>query len=277
MCAAGRCQVAEVRRLRADLVEHLQIHIHAGLVGDGQQVQNRIGRTSQRHVASQGVTDGLRIDDVSRLHILLHQIHDGHAGVLCQHDSSAGDRRDGTVARKTNADGFAEAVHAVGGIHAGAGAATRAHVLFECTEAFIIDEAGFAGTNSFEHLRKGGLLTVNEATHHRSAGADDGWDVDAAGCHDHARYDFITVRNQYQSVELVSLRHGLHAIRNQLTAWQRILHSFVTHGDTIAYANGRDHNRGSSGHTDTCFYRLGNLVQMHMARYDFTVSGNDAD
>ena len=61
----GRGQMAEVGGLGTDLVEDLQIQRHARLMGDGQQVQHRVGGAAQGHVAGQGVADGALVDDLA--------------------------------------------------------------------------------------------------------------------------------------------------------------------------------------------------------------------
>ena len=63
---ACRCQMAQVGGLGADLVEQLQVDGHTGLVGDGQQVQHRVGGAAQRHITGQCVADGALVDDLAR-------------------------------------------------------------------------------------------------------------------------------------------------------------------------------------------------------------------
>ena len=46
---AVRLHVGDVRDTRADPVEVVELELHAGLVGDGEQVQHRVGRPAERH------------------------------------------------------------------------------------------------------------------------------------------------------------------------------------------------------------------------------------
>src|SRR5262249_27867361 len=87
----GACgsQVAEIWNLCAHLVKQLQIHRHSRLVGDGQQMENAVGGAAQSHVAGEGVSDRLFIDDVPGFNILFNQVHDSHSRVLCKLDTAA--------------------------------------------------------------------------------------------------------------------------------------------------------------------------------------------
>ena len=119
----GRGQMAQVGGLGADLIEQLQVDGHTGLISDGQQVQHGVGGAAQRHIAGQSVADGALVDDLACGDALLDHIHDGHTGVLCQLQTLGVDGRNGAVAGQCDADGLAQAVHAVGCVHAGAAAA----------------------------------------------------------------------------------------------------------------------------------------------------------
>ena len=274
---ACRCQVAQVRGLAAELVEDLHVQLDTGLVRDREQVQYGVGGAAQRHVACQRVTDGLLVDDLTGSDVLLNQIHDCHAGVLRQHDAVAVDSRDCAVTGQSDSKRLAEAVHAVRGVHAAAGSAARAYVLLELQQAFIVDDAGLPRAYRLEHLGKRSLLPANKTAHHRSTGADDCRNVQTQRAHEHSRYDLIAVRYQYESVELVRLRHGFHTVRDQFAAGERILHPDMTHRDAVTDTDRRNHDRGSTGHSDAGLDCLGDLIQMHMAWYDLTVRGNHAD
>ena len=120
----GACggQMAEVGGPGTDLIEELQVDGHTSLVGNGQQMQDGIGGAAQRHIAGQCVADGALVDDLAGGDALVDHVHNGHTGVLCQLQALGVDCRNGAVAGQGNADGLAQAVHAVGGVHAGAAA-----------------------------------------------------------------------------------------------------------------------------------------------------------
>ena len=187
----------------ADLVEELQVHRHTGLVGNGQQVEDGVGGAAQRHIAGQCVADGALVDDLAGGDALFDHLHDGHAGVLGQLQALGVDGRDGAVAGQGNADGLAQAVHAVGGVHTRAGTAAGTAVAGAVFQLFVVDEACFIGTHRLEHLGEADLLAAVGTGQHGAAGADHGGHIHADGCHDHAGHDLIAVGHQHQAVQLV--------------------------------------------------------------------------
>ena len=56
--------VGHVRHPGRHLVEVVQLQVDPGLVGDGQQVQDGVGRTAQRHDHGDGVLERLLGHDV---------------------------------------------------------------------------------------------------------------------------------------------------------------------------------------------------------------------
>src|SRR5699024_3283605 len=138
--------------LGADRVDGGQVHGNARLVGDGQQVQHTVGAAAQGHVGGQGVFKGGGGEDIPGAEVLLHQLHHLHARVLCQLGAGGVDRRDGSVAGQRHADGLAQAVHAVGGVHARAAAAAGAGVLGEIVQGGIVDHARLVAAHRLEHL-----------------------------------------------------------------------------------------------------------------------------
>ena len=51
----------------------------------------------------------------------------------------------------------------------------------------------------------------------------------------------------------------------------------MTHGNAVADADCRHHNRCAARHADAGFYRFGDFIEMEMAGHDFAVGGNHAD
>ena len=275
----GACggQMAEVRGLGAYLIEELQVDGHTGLVGDGQQVQNGIGGAAQRHIAGQRVADGALVDDLAGGDALLHHIHDGHTGVLCQQQALGVDGGDGAVSGQCDADGLAQAVHAVGGVHAGAAAAAGAAVAGAVFQLLVSDHTGLIGTHGLEHLGKADFLAAVGAGQHGAAGADHGRHIHADSGHDHAGNDLIAVRHQHQTVQLMRHQHGLHAVADELAGGKAVLHAHMAHGDAVADADGRDEDGGAACHLDACLDGVGDLIQIHVAGDDLAVGAHHTD
>ena len=111
---------------------------------------------------------------------------------------------------------------------------------------------------------------------HRSAAYDHRRKIDPKRCHQHARYNLVTVRHQYKSVKTMRRCHGFNRIRNQFTGCQRIMHSLVSHNDSIAHADGGKFYRCTACHADTGLNRFRQLAQVIMTRNHFIMRVNDS-
>jgi ABC-type transport system substrate-binding protein len=87
-------------------LDSVEIQFNPRFVGNGRQVQHRIGGAAQRHISGQGVLKGFIGHDIPGLQILLDQLHTGHAGFFGQAQPSGFHRRDGPVARQRHAQHF---------------------------------------------------------------------------------------------------------------------------------------------------------------------------
>ena len=132
---AGRLQLHQVRGARACRIPIVHGDGMARLLGDGGEVQHRVRGTSEGHIAFHGVMDGGLGDDVLDADALLKKLHDLHAGVLGQAEALGVHGGDGAVAGKRDAQSLAQAVHGVGGEHAGAGTAGGACSVLEVLAA----------------------------------------------------------------------------------------------------------------------------------------------
>ena len=127
--------------LDADLVEQVQGQVDPGLIGDGRHVEHGVGGAAQGHVHRHGVLEGRERGDLPGQDLLGDQLHDLHAGFLGQANAGRVHRRDGAVAGQGQPQGLAQAVHGIGGEHAGAGAAAGAGALRELFELVFADLA----------------------------------------------------------------------------------------------------------------------------------------
>ena len=112
---------------------------------------------------------------------------------------------------------------------------------------------------------------------HRTSGYEYGRYVDSGCCHQKSRYILITVRDADQSVKPMCHCHTLCGIGNQISRYQRVLHSDMSHCDTIADSNCREHHRCSACFCHAKLNCLCNLIQVHMSWYDLVVRTYDAD
>ena len=181
------------------------------------------------------------------------------------------------VAGQSDADGLAQAVHAVSRVHAGAGAAARAAVAGAVLQLGIIDHAGLVGTDRLKHLGKADLLAAIAARQHGAAAADDRRHIHPHCSHDHAGDDLITVGHQHKAVQLVGHEHRLDAVADQLAAGKGVFHAHMSHGDTVADADGGNEDGGAARHANACLDGIGDLVEVGVAGDNLAVGGNNAD
>ena len=274
---ACRCQMAQVGHLGRQLVEQFQIDVNASLVCDCQQVQNGIGRAAERHLTGQRVAECLRGQDITRLDVLFKQLHDLHTGMLCQMDTCCMDSRNGAVARQCHTDGLGQAVHRVCSVHTRAGTAARARAALALHELFLGDQTGLVCADGLEGLGQRDLLTAEVTCQHRTARYQNGRDIQASRCHEHAGHDLVAVGDEHQCVHLVCLCQRLNRVRDQFTGRQRVLHADVTHCNAVAYADRRNDNRRAACHGYTCLDCVCNLIEVNMAGDDLGVSRDNAD
>ena len=197
--------------------------------------------------------------------------------MLCQLRARRVYRRDGSVAGQRHANGFAQAVHAVGRIHTRAAAAAGTGVFGVIVQHVFADDAGLVAPHRLEHLGKRNVARALPAREHRPAADDNGRDIQPGRGHQHAGHDLVAVRHQYQAIKPVGARHRLHAVADQLTAGQGILHTDMAHGDSVAHTDGRYQDRSTARHAHARLDSLGQLVQMSMAGYDLAVRAHNAD
>ena len=79
-------KTAQIGGAGADLIDGVQIKLHAGFRGDGRQMQRGIGGAAQRHIHRQGIVKGFRRQNITGAEIAFEQLHDLHPGVLGKMD-----------------------------------------------------------------------------------------------------------------------------------------------------------------------------------------------
>ena len=257
-----------------NFVGHVEGQLDAALVGDGGQVEHGVGRAAQGHVDGLGVVEGGAGHDVPGPDVLFHQLHDLHARVLGQAQPGGIDGGDGAVAPQGHADGLGEAVHGVGGVHAGAGAAGGAGGVLIFLHARLVQLSGVVSAHGLEHVGQAGAAAVVQGTgQHGAAGAEDGGDVHPGGGHEQAGHILVAVGDHHQTVELVGHGHGLGGVGDEVPGDQGILHAHVAHGDAVAHGDGG----GAAGGADAGLHGLGDLVQVHVAGDDLVIGADHAD
>ena len=91
--------MTKVRGLFGNLVDEVEIHLDSSLMGNGGQVQHRVGATAKSHVGGKSIFKGLLIHDLAGGNAFFQHFHNSHTSVLGQGDSGARNSGDGSVTR----------------------------------------------------------------------------------------------------------------------------------------------------------------------------------
>ena len=71
--------------------------------------------------------------------------------------------------------------------------------------------------------------------------------------------------------------HGLHAVGDDLTARQAVLHAGVAHGNAIIYTDGIEHKRHTASLTNGAAHHFAKGLQVHVSRHDVHIRVGDRD
>ena len=247
-------------------------------MGNGGQVQHGVGAAAEGHIYGFCVVEGCGGHDIPGADILLYQLHNLHTGMLGKPQAGGVGGGDGAVAGQCHTDGLGQAVHGVGGIHAGAGPAGGTGVFLIVTHTVLVQRAGVVGTHCLEHVAEAGASAVLQvAGQHGSAGDENGGDIQAGSGHQQAGHVFVAVGDHDKPVKLVGNGHGLGGVGNQVTGDKGVFHADVPHGNAVTHGDGREDHRGPAGCRDACLDRIGDLVQIHVARDDLIPGAHHAD
>ena len=275
-------QAGHAARDRVDVVER---EVDAGLVGDGEDVQDGVGGASHGHVQAHGVLEGgLRGDGARQDRVVLvvvvgaAHVDDARAGLgeeLLAFDLGG---QGGAVAGQGQADGLVEAVHGVRGEHAGAGAAGGARVGFDAGELVVADGV----VNGHDHGVDEVEAVFDDALDggtgfHGAAGDEDGGDVQAHGGQEHAGGDLVAVGDAHEGVGAVRVDHGFDAVGDEVAAGQGVEHAVVAHGDAVVDGDRVEFLGDAAGRFDGSGDEVAHVLQVHVAGHELGVGVGDGD
>ena len=179
--------------------------------------------------------------------------------------------QNGAIARQGQADGLGQAVHRICGEHAGAGTTSRADGLLIGEQILFVQIVVGGGIHHVDQI--GVLLHCAVRKHrgaslHRTAGDEDGRDVQTQSGHQHARHDLVTVRDADQGVGAVRVDLVFDGVGDDVTARQGVQHAGVAHGDAVVNGHRVELTRDAAGFFDGLGDQSTNLVQVHVARQE---------
>ena len=199
----GRSKMTDIRSFLADLIGKPHLKIETGFMGDCRDMKHGVCRASQSHIHGQRIDKSLFCHNIPGTDILLQHVHDSHAGMLGKFDSLGINGRNGAVSFQSHAQDLCQAVHTVRCVHAGAGAAGRAHMLLIVADVTLRHCPGRIGADSLEHGGKASLSSVDMSGQHRTAADKNRRDIHSRRSHQKPRNILVTVRDHDKGVKLV--------------------------------------------------------------------------
>ncbi len=133
----SRAQTAQVRDACAHLIEQIEIKIYLSLLGDGRNMQYRVGRAAQSHIYGDGVFKGFLGSNLARRYVASNQFHNLHTRLLSQSVTGCRHRRYGAIAREAEAQRLGETIHGIGSEHTGARTTSGASAIFNLSQLFL--------------------------------------------------------------------------------------------------------------------------------------------
>ena len=272
-----RGQMAEIGRFFTDGIGKADIEVKADLMSDGRQVQHGVSGTAQRHIHGQSVHDGILRDDIPGPDISPEKLHDSHSRMLRQLDPLRINRRDGAVSPKPHTKRLGEAVHGIGRIHSGAGAAGGADLVLKLRHILLRHGAGRVGTHRLKHGGQASLLPPHMSCQHGPPGHKHGGKVQPCRRHQKPRHILVTVGNHHQSIKLMGDGHALRGVCDQVSCHQGIFHPHMTHGNSVTDCDGGKNHRHAAGLSHPQLHCVHNLIQVHMSGHDLVVGAHDTN
>ncbi|KPY72918.1 Two component transcriptional regulator, winged helix family [Pseudomonas savastanoi pv. fraxini] len=278
-----RRDLAQLRHLARQTVDVAQVEIDLGFLSGGQQVQDGVGRAAHGDVQRHGVFERLEVGDVARQHrivvflvVLTAQVNDGAASLQEQLLAVAVGGECGTVARQCKTQCFGQAVHRVGGEHAGTRPAGRTGAALVLGDFFVTGGRVSSDDHRIDQIQAvAGQFGL--ARFHWPAGDEDHRNVQAQRRHQHARGDLVAVGNAHDGVGAMRIDHVLDGVGNDLAARQRIEHTVVAHGDTVIDRNGVEFLGHATGALDFTRDQLAHVLEVDVAGYELGEGVGDGD
>ncbi len=250
--------------------------IDLAFVRGRQDVQHGIGRTAHGDIERHGVFEGLLGGDRARqgsvivlLVITAGEIDDQVAGfdeealavgMGCERRAVAGQRQ---------AERFGQAVHGVGGEHAGARTAGRTGRALDDLDVLVGDLVVGRGDHGVDEVERMRLAVQDDlAGFHRAAGDEDRRDVEAQRRHQHAGGDLVAVGDADHGVGAVGVDHVFDAVGDQFARRQRIEHAVMAHGDAVVDGDGVELLGDTAGRFDLAGDELAEVLEVDVAGHE---------
>ena len=274
---ATRFQICDIWCPFQDLGHIEQIERDAALVGDGRQMERRVGRPARGRNHGGGVLQGFPGDDIAGTDIERDEVHD----LLARRHAEAvpdlvGRRRAGRV-RERQADGLGDRGHGVGGELGAAGAGRRARHMLKLVQILGRHLADRVLADRLEQVLDGDRAALEGARQDRAAIDEDRRHVETAHGHHHAGQRLVAAGKADQRVIAMAAHGELDAIGDDLAGRQRGLHALVPHGDAVGDGDGAELAGRAVLRGHALLHGLRLAHQRDVARGRLVPAGGDAD
>ena len=238
-------------------------------------MQNRVGACADRHIHAFRVFQRSLREDIAGAYVICEQAHDGFARAFGKRDPRRVYGGDGTVSGQRHAQRFQKAVHGICREHAGTRPAGGAGGAFEFVQFVFADLAGGIRAHRFEHGREGKLSARSSSCEHRAARNERAGKIEPDRAEQHAGDDLVAVSHEHAGVERMRPRENFRAVRNNFAGGEGIAHAAVSHGDAVAYADGRNDHGLSARRKHAVGNGARDFAEVNMSGNDFALRGND--
>ena len=165
--AAG-LHVSPQRRAASDGIEVVDGERHARLPGDGEQVQNGVGRAAGRVHAGDRVLERAACHDLTRQHAAAQEVHREPPRVLADAILRRVGRGDAGRAHRRQAEKLERHRHGVGGELTATRARTGAGAVLQFLQVSVRELAGGVRAHRFEEIQHGDGLAAEVARLNRA-------------------------------------------------------------------------------------------------------------
>jgi len=213
---AVRLHVGDVRNLRPDAIEVVELELDVCFVRDCQQVQHEVRRPAERHADRDGVLERLLGEDLARPDAGLEEAHHRSSGLESEVVAASVDGRRGGAAGQRHAERLGGRRHGVGGEHAGARTDRRARLPLDLTELVLGERARGARSDPLEHVHEVDRLTLVAAGQDRAAVQEHRREVETSRGHEHAGKALVAAGERDERVKAFRVHDALDRVGDDL-------------------------------------------------------------
>ncbi len=266
--APARLEVGNERGARADAVEVVNAQFDSGLVGNGEQMEDGVGRAAGGGDAGDGVFNGVAGQDLGGAEVTAEEFH---------HDLPGGkgklvfffNHRRGTVeAHRADAEELHDGGHGIGGELPAARARARTGRVFNLLELRLGDLAAPVCADGLEHILNREVAALGMAGGDRAAVEREAGDVQPGKRHDHAGVGLVAPGDADQRVEMVAARDEFNRVGDDFAADERGLHPLRAHRDPVRNGDRVELQGRAARGADAVFHFGSQPPQVEVARAD---------